>query len=327
LAATERIIDTPGVIFMFFERVFGRDGGVSGTVAVLRVFALVAILAHAPARADVLGVARISSNISSAQPTDARVNLAMPYANPVPTDGVFGNLTILPSDAGGRQFTATAANDPYFGAAASLLTDGVGQSIGARAIFHDAFGFAGGSLSGTERPYFATDLPGSVDFNGYAIGSMTLQVNLFEITPAPTPGSYFTRFEAMVVLSDSATAPLITPVAFAGRAGPQQLGFGQNLVLDASRSIGDIASYAWDLNRDGHIDFTATSPQLELTPAQYAPFFTPNAMRRVDLIVTDTGGKLSTDSYLVINYVPEPGAALSALALGAVSLLRRRKTR
>lgn len=250
---------------------------------------------------------------------------------PVSSDpSLFENQTITTAQSGGPLLVATASTDPMFETIATLLTDGKSQYVWDRWRWGPVGAFNGSGRQ--EQSYFGlTGL--NFDFKGQAIRAIVLQVNFadqFIYTANDGSVGRRSRLEGTLIVSDSETVAATMPpiaVAMAARTNSFYLKYGDTLVLDGSRSLGDIALYQWDLNLDGKFEITTTEPQVSLTASQYAPFlpsFLPFQNPR--LTVTDTAGiKSSSNSDSFTYVVPEPSAAAICVSSMLFSLCRRRR--
>lgn len=248
--------------------------------------------------------------------------------------GLFTNQTIIPLQADGTILIATAASDPFFNTIVSRLTNGVSQT--ASHVYQWLPNSNSITSYGTDEAGLFALPAGTVDFHGKTIRSIGLQINfmdqfLYQGFDARLGATFPTRqyrFEATLLISDTETidAPTLpVAVAMAARANAFRLQHGETLVLDASKSLGDITKYEWDLNRDGVFDITTVDPQISLSPSQYAPLLVPNRSRSMLLQVTDSAGNTSVSSSDLFTYVPEPSA--SVLSIAAFSFILRRKGR
>lgn len=119
---------------------------------------------------------------------------------------------------------------------------------------------------------------------------------------------------AAAVLNDAATAVSAPEVATAvsdaagtlsAAAENVTLQQGQALVLDATKSVGDIKDYKWTITKApsgaesvvGQVIKENSNGNVSIDPADYAKYFPKSGDYTVQLAVTDNAGKTATNNF------------------------------
>ena len=105
----------------------------------------------------------------------------------------------------------------------------------------------------------------------------------------------------------TATAVSDAAGALSAAASDVTLQQGQALVLDASKSAGDIKDYKWTITKApagaeavvGQVIKENSSGNVSIDPADYAKYFPKSGDYTVQLAVTDSAGKTATNDFAV----------------------------
>jgi len=155
-------------------------------------------------------------------------------------------------------------------------------------------------------------------------GTNTLEVTINNAGVSANPHGFNLTAHVLDALS---TAPV------ADADGPYTIdtGIANPLLLDATASFdldaadGDsIVLYEWDLNNDSIFDFSTSSPTLNLSQAQYSPFYNSNGVFDLRLRVTDATNLTGT-AFSTVTVVPESSSlCLFGIAMACLAGYRAR---
>ncbi|MDQ2996700.1 MAG: hypothetical protein M3R61_06535 [Chloroflexota bacterium] len=107
---------------------------------------------------------------------------------------------------------------------------------------------------------------------------------------------------------DGATAMADASAALSAVADDTTIKQGEALILDATKSAGDISDYKWTIEKApagaestvGQTIKEGSSGNVSLEPADYAKYFPTAGMYTVRLTVTDSAGKTAMDDFDVM---------------------------
>ena len=124
----------------------------------------------------------------------------------------------------------------------------------------------------------------------------------------PTTAAMLNEAATAVTSPDVATAVSEAVGALAAAAENVTVEQGQALVLDATKSTGDIKDYKWTIMKApagaetavGQVIKEGSSGNVSLEPADYAKYFPIAGTYTVQLSVTDAAGKTATDDFEVM---------------------------
>jgi len=111
--------------------------------------------------------------------------------------------------------------------------------------------------------------------------------------------------EAATAVSGAATAVSDAANTLSAAADDVTLQQGQALVLDATKSAGDIKDYKWTITKApqgadsvvGQVIKEASSGNVTIDPGEYTKYFPKSGDYTVQLTVTDTAGKTASNDF------------------------------
>ena len=124
---------------------------------------------------------------------------------------------------------------------------------------------------------------------------------------APEMGTAEVLAGTAVAAPEAATAEALTSDALTAAADDVTLQQGEELVLDASKSVGDIQDYKWTIVQApsgatsvvGQVIGEGSSGNLSLNPDDYTKYFPAAGDYTIRLTVMDTKGTASNDDFTV----------------------------
>jgi hypothetical protein len=131
---------------------------------------------------------------------------------------------------------------------------------------------------------------------------------LTEPTTAAAIGNAANEAATAVTSGDAATAVSDAAGALSAVADDVTIKQGEALILDASKSAGNISDYKWTIEKApagaesviGQTIKEASSGNVTLEPNDYSKYFPKPGPYTVQLTVTDVAGKTSTDSFEIM---------------------------
>jgi hypothetical protein len=124
---------------------------------------------------------------------------------------------------------------------------------------------------------------------------------------APEMGTVEALAGTAVAAPEAATAEALTDEALAAAADDVTLQQGEALVLDASKSVGDIQDYKWTIVQApssaasvvGQVIGEGSSGNLSLNPDDYTKYFPASGDYTIRLTVMDAKGTASNDDFTI----------------------------
>lgn len=124
----------------------------------------------------------------------------------------------------------------------------------------------------------------------------------------PTTAAMLNEVATAVTSPDVATAVSEATGVLSAAAENVTVEQGQALVLNATKSTGDIKDYKWTITKApagaqtvvGQVIKEGSSGNVSLEPADYAKYFPTAGTYTVQLTVTDAAGKTATDDFEVM---------------------------
>lgn len=124
----------------------------------------------------------------------------------------------------------------------------------------------------------------------------------------PTAAAAVNEAATAVTGPDAATAVTEAADALSAAASDVTLQQGQDLVLDATNSVGDIKDYKWTITKAptgaeaviGQVIKENSNGNVTIDPADYAKYFPASGAYTVQLAVTDNAGKTATNDFEVM---------------------------
>jgi hypothetical protein len=146
--------------------------------------------------------------------------------------------------------------------------------------------------------------------NAAAIGDAANQAGTAIADPTNAAAINDAANQAATAVSgpDAATAMADASNALSAVADDTTIQQGQALVLDASKSVGNISDYKWTIEKAptgaeamvGQTIKEGSSGNVSLEPADYAKYFPQAGTYTVRLTVTDSAGKTAMDDFEVM---------------------------
>lgn len=124
----------------------------------------------------------------------------------------------------------------------------------------------------------------------------------------PTTAAAINEAATAVTGPDAATAVSDAAGALSAAASDVTLQQGQDLVLDATQSAGDIKDYKWTITKApagaeavvGQVIKENSNGNVTIDPADYAKYFPTSGAYTVQLAVTDNGGQTATNDFEIM---------------------------
>jgi hypothetical protein len=124
---------------------------------------------------------------------------------------------------------------------------------------------------------------------------------------APEVGTAIDDAATAVSGPEGATAEAMTGAAVSAAADDVTIQQGQALVLDATKSAGDIKDFKWTIDKApggaesvvGQTIQEGSSGNVSLNPDDYGKYFPVAGDYTIKLTVTDTAGKTSSDDFTI----------------------------
>ena len=124
---------------------------------------------------------------------------------------------------------------------------------------------------------------------------------------APEMGTVEALAGTAVAAPEAGTAEALTSEALTAAADDVTLQQGEALVLDASKSVGDIQDYKWTIVQApsaatsvvGQVIGEGSSGNLSLNPDDYTKYFPASGDYTIRLTVMDTKGTASNDDFMI----------------------------
>ncbi|KPV51817.1 hypothetical protein SE17_19075 [Kouleothrix aurantiaca] len=154
---------------------------------------------------------------------------------------------------------------------------------------------ANDAATAVSDPSTATDVSGALNEAGTALAD-------------PTNAAMINEAATAVTGPEVATAVTDAAGALTAAASDVTLAQGQALVLDATKSAGDIKDYKWTITKApagaesvvGQVIKENSYGNVSIDPADYGKYFPQAGTYTVQLAVTDNAGKTATDDFDVM---------------------------
>ena len=142
---------------------------------------------------------------------------------------------------------------------------------------------------------------------GNAPEAATAEVMVSTAVNAPEAATAEVLAGTAVAAPEAATAEALTSDALTAAADDVTVQQGQALILDASKSVGDIKDYTWTIVKApssatsvvGQVIGEGSSGNLSLNPDDYTKYFPTSGDYTVRLTVKDTKGGASNDDFTI----------------------------